>query len=785
MKIMWPLKRVKQRRLGVRRTLKADEVNLWQQIRRDRALAPLLLAGVLLVGVAAMDLTPIEPFTYNLGQFVPADIYARVSFRTYPQRLLEDRRSDIETHTPAVFSLDEAFLSQLQETLLHAPDHLGPLEAETEPSDAQRQAAEQFGLTAPAQRIVWAPLAQGDAREDYDARVQLLVDDLSTRFMVDPVAQRELWRSLDETSETLKTAEVSVEFPYSQEYTLLPAGPKWISIGSTDQLAKVVSEITERLGPGVRPFVGHYLAAALKTQPLYVYNEKATRQVINAAIDQANAAPPFKPYTAGARLVTKTLSQTDDAAGRGLTDGDLQVLRAEHDAYLAYERTHQPWRLWGRFIGRVTILGALVMLMSIYIYIYRRRIVTNPWRAAALVVLFLLMLGVNKLMFAHNLHPTTSVLPVMMAAAILTIAYDQRLALALSTMLTIMVVLQMRATFDTFLIVAAASTCSVVLLDEIRTRSKVLEVTSLAAVAVFVMACSLGMAVGIPWPITLANALWGGGFAILAGLVIQGILPIIERVFNIATSMTLLEWCDASKPLLRRLAMAAPGTYNHSLHLGTMCETAADAIGARGLQARVGAYYHDVGKMNKPDYFVENNPEASEKHNKLSPEMSLLIILGHVKDGVEMAREYNLPPALHEFICTHHGTTVMRYFYHAATQQQREHEAMPDEDQFRYPGPKPQSREAGILMLADGAESSVRAMTDPTTKQIENQVHQIVTARLADGQLDECELTLREVHMIEQSLVKSLLGFYHARIAYPKVDEDEPAPVPASAAPIT
>ncbi len=785
MNIMWPVKRVKQRRLGVRRALKADEINLWQQIRRDRALAPLLLAVLLLVGVAAMDLTPIEPFTYSLGQFIPADIYARVSFKTYPQRLLEDRRSDIETHTPAVFSLDAAFLSQMEQTLLHAPDHLGPIEPDTEPTDAQRQAAEQFGLTSPAQRELWAPLLTGDGREDYDARVQLLTEDLSMRFLVDTATQAELWRSLDETSETLRTAEVFVAFPHSEEYTILPVGPKWIPIGSAGEVEKVVDAITERLNPDIRPFARVYLAATLKTQPLYVYDEKATQQVINAEIDKANADPPFKPYAAGTRLVTKTLSQTEDAAGRGLTDGDLQVLRAEHDAYLAFERAHRPWRLWGRFIGRVTVLAALVSLMCTYIYIYRRRIVTNPWRAAALVALFLAMLGINKVMFSYNLHPTTSVLPVMMAAAILTIAYDQRLALALSTMLVIIISLQMRATFDTFLIVAAASTSSVILLRDIRTRSKVLEVALLAAVVVFVIACSLGMAVGIPWPITLANALWGGGFAILAGLVIQGILPLVERAFNIATSMTLLEWCDASKPLLRRLAMSAPGTYNHSLHLGTMCETAAEAIGAHGLRARVGAYYHDIGKMNKPNYFVENNPNASERHDKLSPEMSLLIILGHVKDGVEMAREYNLPTALHEFIYTHHGTTVMRYFYHAATQQRRAHEAMPDEDQFRYPGPKPQTREAAILMLADGAESSVRAMMDPTTKQIENQVHQIVTARLADGQLDECDLTLREVHLIEQSLVKSLLGFYHARIAYPKVDEDEPAPVPAGAAPIT
>jgi len=313
-------------------------------------------------------------------------------------------------------------------------------------------------------------------------------------------------------------------------------------------------------------------------------------------------------------------------------------------------------------------------------------------------------------------------------------------------------------------------------LNDIRTRSRLIEITAIVGAVVLATVGAFGIAAMVPWRFILADGLWAAGMALLAGLIVQGFLPAIERAFHIATSMTLLEWCDASKPLLKRLATEAPGTYNHCLQLGAMCESAADAIGARGLLARVGAYYHDIGKILKPTYFVENQGGSPSRHEKLSPAMSLLIIIGHVKDGLEMAREYGLPAVLHEFIATHHGTTLVQYFYQAAAEKSRnEDQRAPDEVEFRYPGPKPQTRESAILMLADAAESSVRAMNEPTPGRIENQVHTMVSRRLMDGQLDECDMTLREVHLVESSLVKSLCGIYHARIAYPTPSGQKPS----------
>jgi hypothetical protein len=386
------------------------------------------------------------------------------------------------------------------------------------------------------------------------------------------------------------------------------------------------------------------------------------------------------------------------------------------------------------------------------------------------------VLVINKAIMFSLWNERVAVLTVLMAAVILTIVYRQRFALMVAAVLSLLTIYELRMETDLgqFIVLLAGGSAVVLQLREIRSRSKLIEVGAVSAAVVFASAVAAGASLAAPWSVVLPSATWAAGAAILVGVIAQGILPVIERVFHVATSMTLLEWCDASKPLLRRLAMEAPGTFNHSLQLGAMCEAAAEAIGARGLLARAGAYYHDIGKINKPEYFVENQGNMPNPHAKLSPAMSLLIIIGHVKDGLEMAREYGLPTVLREFIASHHGTTLVQYFYHAATEQRKtDMDRAPDEVEFRYGGPKPHSKEVAILMLADAAESSVRAMPEPTPGRLENQVHNMVTRRLMDGQLDECDLTLREVHQIEASLIRSLCGVYHSRIAYPKLASEK------------
>jgi putative nucleotidyltransferase with HDIG domain len=259
-----------------------------------------------------------------------------------------------------------------------------------------------------------------------------------------------------------------------------------------------------------------------------------------------------------------------------------------------------------------------------------------------------------------------------------------------------------------------------------------------------------------------------GVWTLLAGFLMTGLLPFVERLFGVLTDLSLLEVGDVAHPLLQELVRRAPGTYNHSINVASIGEAAAEAIGARGLLVRVGAYFHDIGKMLKPAYFVENQG-TENRHESLVPAMSTLIIIAHVKEGAELARQYKLPQPIVDLISEHHGTTLVEYFYRRATERQQADPDTGDVDEqtYRYPGPKPTSRESAVLMLSDAVESASRALTEPTPARIASLVHELAMKRLLDGQFDECGLTLEELELIEQSLVKSLTAVYHGRVKYP------------------
>jgi putative nucleotidyltransferase with HDIG domain len=391
----------------------------------------------------------------------------------------------------------------------------------------------------------------------------------------------------------------------------------------------------------------------------------------------------------------------------------------------------------------------------------------------------------SSTLFPHTTF-MLAVAPTLLATIILIIVYNQRFALAIAAIHALLVTLATGQSFEFLLTLLTGIAVFTFGLKEIRTRAKLIEVGVFASAGLFISVWALGLArmtasVWSPHWITptvsasiLANSLWASGAGILVGFITLGILPFIERVFKITTAMTLLELCDANRPLLRRLAQEAPGTFNHSLTVGIMAEAAADAIGLSGLLCRAGAYYHDVGKLSKPQYFIENQAGGPNKHDKLSPAMSLLIIVGHVKDGVELAREYALPGSLHAFIAQHHGTTLVEYFYHAAKRKQEASETLagPEhteirEAEFRYPGPKPQSKETAILMICDGVESLVRSIPDKSPGKMESAVHNLTMKRLMDGQFSECDLTLKELSLIETAITKALAGIYHGRVQYP------------------
>lgn len=267
---------------------------------------------------------------------------------------------------------------------------------------------------------------------------------------------------------------------------------------------------------------------------------------------------------------------------------------------------------------------------------------------------------------------------------------------------------------------------------------------------------------------------------ILCIFVASGVAPLIEHLGGYVTDMRLIEMATLDHPLLKELSIQAPGTWNHSMVMGMMTESAASAIGANPVLSRVGAYFHDVGKTKKPLYFVENAPPGESRHERLSTSMSALIIRSHVKDGIELARKHGLPKALEDMIPQHHGTSRIEYFYDKAVKEAEE-AGLPsesvDESLYHYPGPRPQTREAGILMLADGIEAAARTLSDPTHDRIRGMVQKLINKVFASGELNECDLTLKDLNEIARCFTRVLTGIYHQRVAYnepaEKIREEE------------
>ena len=263
--------------------------------------------------------------------------------------------------------------------------------------------------------------------------------------------------------------------------------------------------------------------------------------------------------------------------------------------------------------------------------------------------------------------------------------------------------------------------------------------------------------------------LWDWAFAFMggvgAGIVAAGIAPLVEIAFDYTTDIKLLELANLDQPLLRRLMIEAPGTYHHSVIVGNMVEAAAAEIGANPLLAKVCGYYHDIGKIKKPLYFIENQTNGINRHDKLAPSMSSLILISHVKDGVEIAKKYKLGHVIIETIRQSHGTSLISYFYKKAKQLKGEAVNI---DDFRYPGPRPQTREAGLVMLADIVEAASRTLPNPTPSKIQGLVQNLINNVFSDGQLDNCELTLKDLHNIAKSFNKILYGIHHHRIEYPE-----------------
>jgi putative nucleotidyltransferase with HDIG domain len=306
----------------------------------------------------------------------------------------------------------------------------------------------------------------------------------------------------------------------------------------------------------------------------------------------------------------------------------------------------------------------------------------------------------------------------------------------------------------------------------VNSRTQLLKAGLFVAVITALVTFAVSLIGGNPLVFAFRQGLVGLGNGFLSLMLAMVLLPLLENAFNILTPMKLLELSDPGRPLLHKLLHKAPGTFSHSMMVGNLAENAAERIGADTLLARVGAYYHDIGKLEHPAYFIENQISQMNPHSALTPTLSARIIRRHVKDGLEIGRAWDLPEEILEIIAQHHGSTRIEYFYRKALEEALDGETVREAD-FRYSCGLPRSKEAGIVMLADSVEATVKSISKPTPKRLEDVVNSTIKQKLDDGQFDECELTMHEIHEVGEAIGEALIGFLGPRIEYPAASESK------------
>lgn len=720
-------------------------------------------------------------FSYREGQIPPRDLVARVAFDMVDSGQTELLRKQKRREVLCFYENRSQPISQLSSTI---KNKFSSLLGDTPYSELSAEQKKTLAEFMPA-TIGNEELTPAEALQ----RIRLVLDertkleggkfDQALKSVLDPIAETGVLKTIGHDSEHGNQRSIIV-FPAG-----LPEDRVFVDIPKVRH-AEIVAELPQKVAERfqqafnspdaviIARMVSKYLVENLPVTLTYQQNlsEEARVKVEDSVED---AVVSYYP------TVSK-LAQ----AGQPLTRANqLPLLRAEYDAWVKQLS-------WGETILRLLaflgMLAALYLLCGLYIYFqYDRRLLVSPVQLARL-----LGLVVATALFCRYVSPDpmrAEIVPLVLCTMTMTITFGRQVAMLVSTCIAMCITLALGLDIGEFVTLCSGTCAAALLLGRIRTRTKLIYVGLAAGVIVAMTHLGVDIVLGrldvtIPasveassqprqdWmtllPVLAKEALRVGGFTLLAGALMYALLPFAERLFHVQTDLSLLELGDASHPLLRQLAQRAPGTYNHSINVAAIAEAAADAIGAHGLLTRVGAYFHDIGKMFKPNYFVENQGQGGNCHDSLQPAMSTLVIIAHVKDGADLARKNRLPKPIIDFIEQHHGTTLVEYFYREATKRSQSdpNKEEPSETSFRYPGPKPQTLEAAVLMLADSVESASRTLVEPTSSRIQSLVDQIAMKKLLDGQFDECGLTLQQLDQLKSSLVKSLTAIYHGRVKY-------------------
>lgn len=510
----------------------------------------------------------------------------------------------------------------------------------------------------------------------------------------------------------------------------------------------LLPSINKRIGDP--EFIRKPILELLKTQiaPNLTYSEKETETARKRAMQS------IEPF-----YISHDVKKDEIIIFKGERATDKTIAKLSAIKFSTEEKNTFP------FISSFAILLLLLFFIYfIYITLFEKGMLKDNTAITLTGILLVVIAALTKVIIYSPLP--SYFIPTAAVSMLFTLLIGNTAVFPIIIITSVIVSVMTGVESNIFILSLVGSSVGAFAVKKARTRAHLIKSGIYVGLSSFICIAALGILNGFQPAVFLKEGLWGIGAGIFAAGIAMVSLPLLERVLHLTSDIGLLEMSDLNHPLLKEMANKAPGTYHHSLVVGNLAETGCGAISANPLLARVGAYYHDIGKIAKAEYFSENQPKVSTSHDNLTPHMSSLIITNHVKDGVDLSKKYRLPKPIISMIEQHHGTGLIYYFYQKALEREHEDDLVKEEG-FRYPGPKPQSKETAIVFLADSVEAASRALTDPTPARLEELVRRIINNKFIDRQLDECELTLHEIDVIAKSFVHILVGIYHVRVEYP------------------
>jgi len=706
-----------------------------------------------ILGLIIFSRIPSRTYQYTLGQVVPQDIKAPQDFLVEDQPSTMEKRKSAAESVRAVYDFDPNLLSELEGKVEDAFSSLKELSLNAERKITKDEFEQLMGISISSSSFAILEKIKFDAkivdyiytilRPIFDQKIvgnrEILLSEKDRGIVVRNFFTREE-TNLQDFSQILDLDQARLKVQKDARLLIPP---------SARSLEKPIVEIVQGL---IKP---NLTFNKIETEARKEAARKAIKPVLfeikkgEMIIREGEKVTPEQLL----KLTQLSRLKTDQnpilySVGNFLI---LFLILSVTFRFFVPEKSPHPHQ-WGRDLS---FMSTMLILITIMIRI-----------GASLPQPESLFLSENSLWFA---------VPVAAGAIVISVVRGIKQAAIFSVLISIFATMVIGNKIDYFLYPLLGSLIGAREAVYCRQRSTLLKAGFAVGMANLLVILCLKIKLGgfFDWQPLMGDLILGFSNGILSGIIATGVVPLIEVMFSYTTDIKLLELGNLNHPLLKELIVEAPGTYHHSIITGSLVEAAAESIGANPLLAKVGAYYHDIGKMKKPLYFIENQRGRENKHDKLSPNMSSLILISHIKEGVEQAKDHRLGKVITDIIQQHHGTSLIAFFYQKAKENLAE--TTVDENDFRYPGPKPQTKEAGLVMLADAVEASSRTLNDPTPARIQGMVQKTINNFFTDGQLDECELTLKDIHLIAKSFNRILNGIFHHRVEYP--DKISPAPL--------